>query len=94
MSSDSDTPAPADSVTAHLVLERRDGPQGRGFAYVAETNEERPSALATSATFYPEVDLGAGDAAMRDLIVQLEREGWEQEPTGRLTVVGMRFRRR
>ncbi len=50
--------------------------------------------MATSATFYPELDLAAGEAAMRDLIADLERAGWQQEPTGRLTVVGMRFRRR
>jgi hypothetical protein len=94
MSTDSDSPAPAGSVTAHLVLERRDGPQGRGFVYVAETNDQRPIALATSTTFYPELDLAAGEAALHDLIAQLERDGWQQEPTGRLTVVGMRFRRR
>jgi hypothetical protein len=94
MSADADPPASGQSVMAHLVLERRDGPQGRGLAYVAETEEATPATVATSLTFYPELDPQSSEIALRELIVRLAGEGWQQEPRSRLTIIGVRFRRR
>ncbi|MBV9359743.1 MAG: hypothetical protein JO023_29885 [Chloroflexi bacterium] len=96
MSADGDPPASGRSDTAHLVLERRDGPQGPGLAYVAEAEGAgpRPAAFAISATFYPESDPQAGEAALRDLVVRLDGEGWQQEPSDPLAIIGLRFRRR
>jgi hypothetical protein len=89
-----DLPASDRSETAHLVLERRDSPSGQGFAYVAETDTAPPITIATSATFYPDLDLEAGESALRELIVRLDGDGWQQQPRRRLTVIGQRFRRR
>jgi hypothetical protein len=81
------------SNTARLVLERRDGPHGRGFVYAAETLDAAPLVIDSSITFYPEADLAAADRALQELIVRLQRKGWQAQSRDPYTIIGMHFRR-
>ena len=94
MNAERNLPASGHSDRAHLVLERRDSPRDRGFAYVAETEDDAPVVIATSATFYPERDLTVAAPALHELIARLEGEGWAQMPGDAFTIIGARFHRR
>jgi hypothetical protein len=81
------------SNMARLVLERRDGPRGRGFVYAAETFDATPLVIDSSTTFYPEADLAAADRALEELIVRLQCKGWHTQGRAPYTIIGMHFRR-